>query len=556
MPAQHGVRYTLEQEMPSTNYPQVEMPTPDQMPNIATVMSAAGYNVVYKGKLHVNKPARSDYVWQPSDAGKYGFTRWNCPDAGANQSLSEAGGAPANNDERYITQKGNMEDGEEGVLQFIEDVAKSKQPFFLVVSLVNPHDVLFYPKQFAASYNDTAMLQGSIQLPETAYENLTYPNKPSVQKDFHKIFQLSGSVTTPEQYHDYLNFYGNLMKKSDAYLVQVLDALTAGGLLNDTIVVRTSDHGELGLAHGGLRQKNFNFYEEAFRVPLIYSNPVLFPNAVESEALVSHVDFVPTLASLFGAPSSAKKANWPGRDYSPILVNPGVRNVQEFIMFTYDDFQAGQSQGPYVKQPNHIVSIREERYKLAKYYDPGAEISKVLPQYEMYDLLMDPLEKINLAGPNYKRTAAQEKEFIRLQKRLSVAVKTRLAPIPLRRPIQLSANTTNKSQDGTTFLDTGKLTGTPTGKGSIALTYTLKPANSTATVKIVINSSIGIIYGQASLKYTVSKDTNNITFNGTAQFISGTGAFRDIKASGLKFVDTNTLNGANGRVTITGNAFF
>ena len=557
MPAQHGVRYTLEQEMPSTNYPQVEMPTPDQMPNIATVMSAAGYNVVYKGKLHVNKPARSDYVWQPSDAGKYGFTRWNCPDAGANQSLSEAGGAPASNDERYITHKENMEGGQEGVLQFIEDAAKSNQPFFLVVSLDNAHDILSYPQPFTNSYDDTAMLHGSFDLPETAYENLTYPNKPSAQKNSHRVFHFSGSLDTPEKKLAYLYSYGNLMKKSDAYLVQVLDALTAGGLLDETIIIRTSDHGELGLAHGGgIRQKNFNFnfYEEALRVPLIYSNPVLFPNAVESEALVSHVDFVPTLASLFGAPPSVMKPNWPGRDYSPILVNTGITNIQEYVMFTYDDFQAGQSQGPYVKQPNHIVAIREERYKLAKYYDPGAEISSVLPQYEMYDLENDPLEKVNLAGPDCQRTLAQEREFSRLRKRLLEAVKTRLAPIPLRRPIQLSAKTKTQNKDGNAFLDVGTITGTPAGQGSIALTYNIKPAKRTGTARILINTSIGIIHGQASIKFTIGE--RNISYVGTAQFFSGTGAFREMKASGLRYADTNSLNGANGRVTITGNAFF
>jgi hypothetical protein len=52
----------------------------------------------------------------------------------------------------------------------------------------------------------------------------------------------------------------------------------------------------MGLAHGGLRQKNFVFYEEAIRVPLVYSNPELYPGPRQSTALVSHVDFLPTLA--------------------------------------------------------------------------------------------------------------------------------------------------------------------------------------------------------------------------------------------------------------------
>ena len=57
-PAQHGVKYTLEEDMPAAEYPQVELPT--DLPNLATVMTAAGYNVVYKGKWHCSKPAGSE----------------------------------------------------------------------------------------------------------------------------------------------------------------------------------------------------------------------------------------------------------------------------------------------------------------------------------------------------------------------------------------------------------------------------------------------------------------------------------------------------------------
>ncbi len=56
-PAQHGVKYTLEEDMPAyQGYPQVELPLPRVLPNLATVMDAAGYNVVYKGKWHCSKP--------------------------------------------------------------------------------------------------------------------------------------------------------------------------------------------------------------------------------------------------------------------------------------------------------------------------------------------------------------------------------------------------------------------------------------------------------------------------------------------------------------------
>ena len=63
--------------------------------------------------------------------------------------------------------------------------------------------------------------------------------------------------------------------------------LQPGSLRSRTVIVRCADHGEMGLSHGGLRQKAFNAYEETIRVPLIVSNPVLFPEARETDALAS-----------------------------------------------------------------------------------------------------------------------------------------------------------------------------------------------------------------------------------------------------------------------------
>ena len=117
----------------------------------------------------------------------------------------------------------------------------------------------------------------------------TCSTKPSVQAEFLRIFNLTGAIPTPQMKRNYLNFYGNLMKASDEYLVKILDTLESRGLLENTLVVATADHGEMGTAHGGLRQKNFNFYEETTRIPLVYSNPRLFPRPERNRSLVSHV---------------------------------------------------------------------------------------------------------------------------------------------------------------------------------------------------------------------------------------------------------------------------
>jgi len=398
-------------------------------------MKAAGYNVIYKGKWHCSKPAQGEDA-TPAELEKYGFDRWDPPDAGANQDVEQAGGGTYDNDGRFMEEEGRG--AAEGALQYLNSAAAKQQPFFMVISLVNPHDVLFYPEAFAKSgYEEEEekegkkWLEGEIGPPATAHENLHRAGKPTVQEEFRNLMdRFGGEINTPEKRRAYLNFYGNLMKASDEYLVDVLSALEANGLMDDTLVVRTSDHGEMGLAHGGMRQKNFNFYEETLRVPMVYSNPKLYPKPHTSDALVSHVDLLPTMANLVAAPKSAR-ASWEGVDYSKLVLKPTPeRSTQDYVVFTYDDYQSGQPHPPYPKPPNHIVSIREERWKLAKYYDarPIGRLRKP-SQWEMYDLKRDPLERDNLAREGYERTPLQERHYRRLRRKLARVQRTRLKPL-------------------------------------------------------------------------------------------------------------------------------
>jgi len=426
-PAQHGVKYTLEENMdrPRKN-PQVELPLPSVMPNVATVMKAAGYDVVYKGKWHLSKPAGRKAV--PADLEKYGFDGWDPPDAGANQDVDQAGGGSVDNDGRYMDSQGRG--ANEGSLQYLNSREAQNGPFFMVISLVNPHDVLFYPNEaFQEAGYDNAWLRGEMHPPATVGEDLS--SKPSVQEEFRNLMDaFGGKLDTPAKQRRYLNFYGNLMRSSDNYLVEVLNTLEAQGLMDDTMIIRTSDHGEMGLSHGGMRQKNFNFYEETTRVPLVYSNPKLYPRPHRSKALVSHVDLLPTLANLVNAPKSAR-ANWEGVDYSKLVLRPTPqRSTQDYVVFTYDDFQSGQPNPPYPKPPNHIVSIRERRWKLAKYYDVNRNKKRrKRPQWEMYDLERDPLERKNLAHPGYKRTPLEERQYRRLRRKLARVQRRRLRPL-------------------------------------------------------------------------------------------------------------------------------
>ena len=191
-------------------------------------------------------------------------------------------------------------------------------------------------------------------------------------------------------------------------------------------MVRTADHGEMALAHT-MRQKSFNAYEETIAMPLVFSNPDMYKQERRSQQIVSHVDLLPTLASLVDAPSEARSPDWQGIDYSEHVLGVRPEPTQDHVVFTFDDWQSGQSQGPYIPAPNHIVAIRERRWKLAKYYD---ETGKKPTQWEMYDLKKDPLERWNLAHRPSRMTPFQKANFQRLKRRIHRIEETKLQPPP------------------------------------------------------------------------------------------------------------------------------
>ncbi len=147
-----------------------------------------------------------------------------------------------------------------------------------------------------------------VQLPPTVDEDVR--EKPSVHA-LMKLGQIGylGPLATDAAKLDYVNFYAHLHRLVDANIGRVLAALGDAGdprsLRSRTVIARISDHGEMGLSHGGLRQKMFNVYEETIRVPMVVSNPVLFPggSGIETPAPASLVDLVPTLLGVAGAPA-------------------------------------------------------------------------------------------------------------------------------------------------------------------------------------------------------------------------------------------------------------
>ena len=189
--------------------------------------------------------------------------------------------------------------------------------------------------------------------------------------------------------------------------MKLLDALDANGLTNDTVILRTSDHGELGLSHGRMRQKFYNVYRETLSVPLIISNPLLYPQPQTTDAFASLIDVLPTLATVGDVPEP-QQYGFKGHDLTPILSDPKA-SVQDVLHFTYEDDVFP------VKGADCIRAIVEDEWKYAVYYDP---FTGAPPEYEMYDLKRDPLELTNLAYHS-QRTPDADVERARLHHRLT-----------------------------------------------------------------------------------------------------------------------------------------
>lgn len=375
-PAQHHVTQTLTE---GGRYSPGEVTLDNKIPNVARMLISNGYEVHYRGKWHVSKGADGGSP-APSDLAMYGFRGWKAPDAGEDTAPENFGGGFANHDGTYIQQG----------IDFLKNVRELRsrgkgKPYCLILSLVNPHDVLCYPKGFQYGYNDE-FLKGPVTLPETVNEDLTANGKPSAQAQIKTSAALGlGMLNTPEKQTSYLNFYANLLRLIDTEIGFFIDELykekNGSKLADQALVIRLADHGEMGMAHGGMRQKAFVAYEEALRVPLVFSNPVLFPEGDHyktTQNLASLIDIMPTLAAITGAtPPEGLR----GTSLVPLLNDD--KPVQDAILFTFDDTKASAAdKASVVKAANRIRCVRTADWKYSHYFDA---LGGYPEEFELYD---------------------------------------------------------------------------------------------------------------------------------------------------------------------------
>lgn len=333
-----------------------------------------------------------------------------------------------------------------------QDLKKKKQPWYLAVNFVNPHDIMWvnsdlpgqvvqgkkhavpiYPPPTSDIYKASWT---NYPLPVSRHQSFDEPGRPKA----HSIYQTIQDVMLGEwpdedrRWRVLLDYYFNCIRDCDRQVELVLNSLKDSDLDDNTIIIFTSDHGELGGAHQ-MRGKGTNTYHEQNHLPLMIVHPA-YPGGKQCKALTSQLDITPTVLGLTGkSKDELKKASegLKGVDFSHLLTNPEAASVQSarpaalfnFDMLSYqspvwaevtfDYMFAGnvpnKDKVKYLleKEPNFhtrvaIRSIYDGRYRFSRYFSP---LEFNLPQsleelfakndVEVYDLKNDPHEVKNLA---------------------------------------------------------------------------------------------------------------------------------------------------------------
>jgi len=256
------------------------------------------------------------------------------------------------------------------------------QPFFLTVSLMNPHNVC----QLARGQK---LPDGPIGEPPTEPSRLP-PLPPNFAVPAHepsaiRKVQKSSTVHYPTadwdelKWRQYLWGYYRLVEKVDAEIARVLAALKTGGHANRTVIVFVSDHGE-GVAMHHWNQKQI-LYDQATRVPLIVAWPGVTRVQVCEELVSTALDIPVTILDLVG---SAKPASMRGLSLRPIATGKQTTLNRQHVIAETMFARGGKSLGLIGRM------VRTAQYKYC-IYDNGEN------REQLFDMHADPGEMTNLA---------------------------------------------------------------------------------------------------------------------------------------------------------------
>lgn len=244
--------------------------------------------------------------------------------------------------------------------QFIKNAAPGK-PYFLWIHLKKPHlpyGVNAKHKKFSA----------------------TFPLKKFGQND--KIEILSKKFVPSSVIENIKALYDDNIYNFDQQLAQFISQLNRNQLLDNTLLVVSSDHGENMDEHGQYFQHG-TLSNACLRVPMVMVYPGIIPRGLDINSLVESVDVLPTILDLL---SIKHPVGLDGKSFVNIFNNPKLIHKK----YAYSDLD------------KKFFAIQDDRYKLI--INPKEEsiqgVNFFFPytheKVELYDLISDPLEKKNV----------------------------------------------------------------------------------------------------------------------------------------------------------------
>ena len=350
---------------------------PAQTPTFAHYLRRAGYQTSLSGKMHFCGPDQlhgfeerlttdiypADFGWTPD------WTRFDERPGWYHtmDSVTQAGPCVRTNQVDYD------DEVVYAARQKLFDIARGsdRRPFCLVVSMTHPHDPYVIPQQYWDRYTD-------------ADAGLPRVTAAAVADDLHSrrlrhVIGLGEQTPTEAQVRAARRAYLGAVSYVDDQVGALIGALHEARLDASTIVVLLADHGDM-LGERGLWFK-MNFFEPASRVPLIVCAPGYFaPRRVAGP--VSLVDLLPTLVEIgTGGSNTEYAAPVDGMSLVPMLEGRAAdgRAAQPGVL---GEYLAEGAIAP-------VVMIRRGKFKFVHSpSDPD----------QLYDLEVDPLELVNLAG--------------------------------------------------------------------------------------------------------------------------------------------------------------
>ena len=258
------------------------------------------------------------------------------------------------------------------------------------MNYLNPHDI--YEFGFFQQPDELPVIDDSLSVPRPVSWAETFEKKPAPQQQFMLEDQGEYFVGKSDAYWEqYRRVYREKCKLVDTEIGKVLDHLENLGLLSNTVVVFSSDHGDMD-TRNRLVYKGPFMYEHCIRVPLLIRVPeALGGRHQQSDDFVLLTDLAPTLMDFAGAP-------WPNRDGLSLfsfLVQQGPMPSRSHLTMQYYNKQSWV---------NPIRTLRTKQLKLNVYQGHMSEL---------YDLRNDPYELVNLIDdPGYAVSITMLRELL------------------------------------------------------------------------------------------------------------------------------------------------